>query len=85
MISGKLLYCHKCDEYLSLDSFYADGRYKSGVFPICKKCLIKEACDYDKQTNSYVDNREKTKKVFQMMDLPFFDTLYKSVMNSAIE
>lgn len=85
MLGGKLLYCHKCNEYLNLDSFYSDGRYKSGVFPICKKCLIKTACDYDKATNSFVDNREKTKKVFQMMDLPFIDTLYKSVMNSAIE
>lgn len=85
ILDGKLCYCHKCNEFLSSDSFYSDKRYASGLFPICKKCLINDACDYDKATNSYIDNREKTKKVFQMMDLPFIDELYKSVMNSAIE
>lgn len=58
------MYCHKCNTFLSSDSFYSDKRYASGVFPICKKCLINDACDYDKDNNSYVDNREKTKKVF---------------------
>ena len=85
ILDGKLCYCHKCNEFLNVDSFYSDKRYASGLFPICKKCLINDACDYDKETNSYIDNREKTKKVFQMMDLPFIDDLYKSVMNSAIE
>lgn len=85
ILDGKLCYCHKCNDFLNADSFYSDKRYASGLFPICKKCLINEACDYDKATNSYIDNREKTKKVFQMMDLPFIDELYKSVMNSAVE
>ena len=85
ILDGKLCQCHKCNEFLATDSFYSDKRYASGLFPICKRCLINEACDYDKSTNSYIDNREKTKKVFQMMDLPFIDDLYKSVMNSAVE
>jgi len=85
ILDGKLCYCHKCNEFLATDSFYSDKRYASGLFPICKKCLINDACDYDKETKSYVDNREKTKKVFQMMDLPFIDDLYKSVMQSAVE
>ena len=85
ILDGKLCYCHKCNDFLNTDSFYSDKRFASGLFPICKKCLINEACDYDKNTSSYIDNREKTKKVFQMMDLPFIDDLYKSVMNSAIE
>lgn len=85
IMDGKLFYCHKCNEFHNATSFYSDKRFASGLFPVCKKCLIKEATDYDKATNSYIDNREKTKKVFQMMDLPFIDELYTSVLTNATE
>lgn len=85
IIDGNLFYCHKCNTFYPSESFYSDRRYASGLFPICKRCLTEEALDYDKETNSYVDNREKTKRVFQMMDLPFLDDLYKSVANTAAE
>lgn len=83
LIEGQFSYCHKCDQFWSNDAFYQDARYDSGKYPICKRCLIEMACDYNKETKSYVDNREKTKRVFQMMDLPFMDELYKSVMTAA--
>lgn len=85
LAEGGLYYCHKCGNFLSINGFYTDKNYASGLFPICKSCLINEACDYDKETRSYKDNREKTMKVFQMMDLPFIDSLYNSVMTSAQE
>lgn len=85
LTEGDLYYCHKCNTYHTAESFYSDKRFASGLFPVCKKCLINDACDYDKATNSYIDNREKTIEVFRMMDLPFIDSLYSSVKNSAIE
>jgi len=43
------------------------------------------ACDYDKKTNQYTDNREKTMKVLEMMDLPYIDSLYQSSLTSTNE
>jgi hypothetical protein len=43
------------------------------------------ACDYDKKTNQYTDNREKTMKVLEMMDLPYIDSMYQSALTSCAE
>lgn len=34
------MYCHKCDELLSEDTFYSDNNYASNKFPICKRCVL---------------------------------------------
>ena len=83
ILDGDLYYCHCCNEFHPQDSFYSDKRYASGLFPECKKSLLLEATDYDKKTNTYTDNKEKTIKVFQKMDLPFIESLYNSALTSA--
>lgn len=85
ILDGKIYYCHSCNDFHAADSFYTDKKYASGLFPICKKCLIGMACDYDKKTNQYTDNREKTMKVLEMMDLPYIDSLYQSSLTSTNE
>lgn len=85
ILDGNLYFCHKCNEFHNVDAFYSDKKYASGLFPICKKCLIGMACDYDKKTNQYTDNREKTMKVLEMMDLPYIDSMYQSALTSCAE
>ena len=82
IIEGKILYCHKCNNFLSNETFYTSNDYASGYFPICKKCLMQMATDYDKKTNTYIDNEEKTKRVLQLMDLPFIESTYNSALSS---
>ena len=43
------------------------------------------ACDYDKKTNQYTDNREKTMDVLKMMNLPYIDSMYQSALTSTGE
>ena len=85
ILDGNLYYCHSCNEFHPVEGFYTDKKYASGLFPICKKCLIKMACDYDKKSNQYSDNREKTMKVLEMMDLPYIDSMYQSALTSTSE
>ena len=85
ILDGKLYYCHRCNEFHPVDQFYSDKTYASGLFPVCKKCLIGMACDYDKKTNQYTDNREKTMDVLKMMNLPYIDSLYQSAITSTSE
>ena len=75
----EVLYCHKCDDFHGFPNFYTDKKYASGVFPICKKCVMEMACDFDKKEKTYTDNFDKTIRVLEMMDLPYIDTLYKSL------
>lgn len=82
IVNGDVYLCPKCNEWHNVDSFYSDKRYATGLFPICKKCLIGMACDYDKKTKQYTDNRDKTMDVLKMMDLPYVDSMYQSALTS---
>ena len=83
IVDGDLYYCHCCNEFHNQDAFYSDKRFASGLFPECKKSLILQATDYDKKTNTYTDNREKTIEVFKKLNLQFTDSLYRSALTSS--
>ena len=77
ILDGDLYYCHCCNEFKNKDAFYNDSRFASGLYCECKECLKKQACDYNKSTKEYIDNREKTIEVFHKLDLPFIEAEYQ--------
>lgn len=85
IIDKDIMLCHSCDEFLTSTTFYPDKRFKAGYFPICKKCLLKMATDYDSEKRIYVDNKNKTLKVFELLDIPFIDSIYESGLQSTQE
>ena len=85
ILDGEIFFCHKCNGFYVSEAFYNDNRFATGLYPICKKCLLAEACDYDKTTKTYSDNRDKTIKVFQQLDLPFLEPLYQSAIKTVSE
>ena len=40
------------------------------------------ATDYEKKTNTYTDNKEKTKETLRFLDLPFIESTYNSALSS---
>lgn len=84
MADGSLSKCPKCDEWLNTDqAFYNDKNYKSGKFPICKKCLLDMIEQRrDKNDNSH-ESKESVQKVLQMMDLPYIDSFYENCVQNA--
>ena len=85
ILEGDYVYCHGCNEFHSSTNFYNDKRFASGLYPLCKKQLTDMATDYDKKEKIRVDNREKTIKVFQMLDIPFIDSVYQSALQTTQE
>lgn len=85
ILDGEFVYCHGCNEFHAVTNFYNDKRYGSGLYPLCKKALLEMATDYDKTNKIRVDNREKTIKVFQMLDIPFIDSVYQSALQTTQE
>lgn len=80
IVNGELLFCAACNEFHPIANYYNDKRYAIGVFPQCKKCLLEEATDYDKKTDTYTDNKEKTIAVFRKLDLPFIESSYNNAI-----
>lgn len=85
ILEGDYVYCHGCNEFHSSTNFYNDKRFASGLYPLCKKQLTDMATDYDKKEKIRVDNREKTIKVFQILDIPFIDSVYQSALQTTQE
>lgn len=81
IVHNELFYCHTCGDWKRNTGFYTDNRTVSGFYPMCKECVMDLALDYDKKNHTYADNREKTIQVFQMLDLPFVETLYRNCLD----
>ncbi len=73
------LYCHKCNTYLPQNSFYKDVRFKSGVFPVCKSCLLQMVEQRKTEKSKPNETKDSVKKVLMMMDKPYFESTYESV------
>ena len=82
LIDFDYYYCHGCNTFQSKSNFYKSSNNDSGYFHLCKKCTLKAATDYNKKDGIYKDNREKTINVLRMMDLPFYDDLYTSLLQA---
>ena len=85
ILDGELYFCHCCNEFHRPEAFYNDKRYATGLFPECKEALKMQACDYDKKTKTYSDNREKTIEVFHKLDLPFIESEYQKQLTNVQE
>lgn len=75
-----LIYCPACDDFHAHYAFYEDKRYPSGYFPECKESLKRQALDYNKKTDTYTDNKEKTINVLRKLDLPFIESVYNTAI-----
>lgn len=80
-----LIYCFSCDEFHARSAFYEDKRFGCGVYPECKDSLKKQAMDYDKKTDTYKDNKEKTIEVFRKLDIPFIQSIYDRAITALEE
>ena len=80
LIDFDYYYCHGCNTFQSKNNFYRSKNNASGYFHLCKKCTMKAATDYNKKDDIYTDNRDKTINVLRMMDRPFDDALYSSLL-----
>lgn len=85
ILDGKLLYCHKCGEHLSSDTYYTDKNYKSGYFPICKKCIMAMIEQRDKKNDEPNETKESVKRVLHLMDLPYINSFYESCVKDATD
>jgi len=78
IIDCNYLYCHKCNTFLSKETFYSSAEYASGYFPICKKCLRDMVEQRKKKGDPPNETKDSVKHVLQLMNLPYLNDLYES-------
>ena len=79
--AGRIQRCNCCGEFYRASEFYQNKDFKVGFYPICKKCLLEMATDDDVKNKRRVDNRDKTIRVFNMLNMPFIEEIYQNALN----
>lgn len=85
LIDYDWLFCHKCGNFLSSDTFYADDRFTTGKFPICKRCVMAMVEQREKKTDPPNETKESVQKVLKLMDLPYIDSFYEDCIKGAYD
>lgn len=82
ILERKVLICPRCGQAKTANAFYTDRSYAIGYYPECKDCVKEQGCDYDKKSDSYIDNKNKAMIVLRRMNLPYIDHLFESQIES---
>ena len=83
--AGRLQRCNCCGEFYRASEFYQHKDFQVGFYPVCKKCLLEMATDDDPKNKRRIDNRDKTLRVFNMLNWPFVEEIYQKALNDIIE
>lgn len=79
------LFCHKCGEFLASNTFYADDRFATGKFPICKRCIMMMVEQRKKKNDPPNETKESVQEVLRLMDLPYIDSFYEDCIKGAYD
>ena len=85
MIDGDLTMCVDCGEWLAQSNFYISKKYKTGTYPVCKKCVLARVEQRVKKDDKPNESKESVIDVMRDMDLPYVDSLYDSCCQSVVD
>lgn len=78
IINGELTLCPKCGQWKSTKiNFYQSDTSPDGIEHYgCRECILNDCTDYDKSSDTRVDNRDKTIETFKRLDWYFDEKVY---------
>lgn len=82
ILNGDVVLCHKCNQFIARSNFYTETEYASGVFPICKKCLLAMVEQRNRKSDKPRETKESVQKVLRLMDRPYLDEVYESACST---
>ena len=93
LIEQKYLLCPKCNEYrlarpssnATTTEYYRDGRFATGLYPICKECLKLMAEQRSSHREKSKECKESVQRVLRMMDRPYIDSWYENCVKNVTD
>ena len=85
MVDGDLTMCVDCGEWLAQSNFYISRKYKTGIYPICKKCILARVEQRVKKDDKPNETKESVIEMMRDMNLPYIDSLYDSCCQSVVD
>lgn len=85
IMDDDIIRCVDCGEWLARSNFYVSKKYKTGIYPVCKKCVLKRVQQIDKKDDNPNETKESVINMMREMDLPYVDSLYDSCCQSVTD
>lgn len=85
MLDDDLIRCVDCGEWLAKSNFYVSKKYKIGIYPVCKKCVLTRVEQRVKKDDAPNETKESVINMMREMDLPYVDSLYDSCCKSVAD
>lgn len=85
ILDDDLIKCVDCGEWLSKSNFYVSKKYRTGLYPVCKKCVMARVEQRRKKDDPPNESKESAIEVMRDMDLPYIDSLYESCCKSVAD
>ena len=85
IMDDDIIRCVDCGEWLARSNFYVSKKYKTGIYPVCKKCVLKRVQQIDKKDDNPNETKESVINMMREMDLPYVDSLYDSCCQSVAD
>lgn len=83
IVENKYMFCPKCGQFLSADTFYMDKRFALEKFPICKRCCLQMVEQRKNKNSEPNETKESVQRMLQLMDLPYIDSFYEDCVKGA--
>ena len=85
IVDGDLTMCVDCGEWLAKSNFYVSKKYKKGIYPVCKKCVLARVQQINKKTDKPNETKDSVIGMMRDMDLIYVDSLYESCCQSVAD
>lgn len=85
ILDEDVIRCSNCGEWLSRTNYYTSKLYRTGVHPVCKKCLIAKVEQRKNPDDKPNETKESVISVCQDLDIPYIDKLYNDCYKNSME
>ena len=85
LMNCDFVYCHGCNQFKRRTAFYSDHRNASGLFYLCKECVLRIVEQRKSDRSEPNETVESVQLMLKMMDKPYLNTLYKNTVKGVID
>ena len=86
IVDRDVLLCPSCGNWIKAETgYYADKRYVTNRFPVCKRCIMKMVEQRNSDKDEPNETKESVQKVLQFMDRVYDDEFYEECIKGAAD
>ena len=78
ILDEDVIRCANCGEWWGKKNYYSSRKYKTGIFPVCKKCILAKVEQRKKSTDEPHETKESVIDICREMDILYHDTYYET-------